>query len=297
MKLLITGDLHLGKDSLGNRIDNYPETQYTKMNWIVTLANKLDATLLSPGDVFDNWKQTNFILQTYINLFSTLKHKPIATVGQHDMKYHSIDMEDLAITVLQAADVLTVLSLDKKYEEGIYSVYGSAFGEEIPVPTREDDFNILLIHRMIVHNDKIWDAQKDFSYAENLLRKYSFDLIVSGDNHLYFHAEVGKKHLFNCGSLMRLTTAQLDHIPKVVLFDTKTREWKEYEIPTLPISQVFNLDKIKEKKEKKANFDVFINGLSEVKTMSLSFTDNLTAYLEENKVEQGIVNLLEEVVE
>ena len=295
MKFLIAGDLHLGKDTIGNRIDNYTETQYNKMKWIVDLANSLDATLLLPGDVFDHYKQTNYILQIYINLFATLVNKPFTTYGQHDQKYHSVDMEDLAITVLEAADVLTILSLNKKHTEGICSIYGSGFGEEIPTPTREDDFNILLTHRMIVHSNKIWDAQKDFTFAENLIRKHSFHLIVSGDNHLYFHAEVGKKNLFNCGSLMRQTTAQLNHIPKVVFFDTGTREFKEYEIPVLPISKVFNLTKIKEKKEKKENFDAYINGLSEAKAMDFCFEDNLTAYIKEFEVEKGVLGLLEEV--
>src|SRR3972149_2812265 len=295
MKYLIAGDLHITSKNPENRTDNYFETQIQKINYIVGLAVQNKATLLLPGDVFDSYKQSNLVLQTYINIFSCSEVPIFTVLGQHDMKYHSDDTDDTPLAVLEAANVLKIIPNNTPIYDELH-IYRASFGEEIPEILDFHMYSILLTHRMIIHNDKIWDAQKGFDYAENLLRKHEFDLIVSGDNHNYFHAQVGNKHLFNCGSLMRATTAQLEHIPKVVLFDTETSKYKEFEVPIKPISEVFNLERIKEKKKRTDKFASFISGLSNTKSMSLSFEDNLTQYLKENKVEKGVADLLKEVV-
>ena len=293
MKFLICGDLHITNKTPENRIDNYFETQFNKIKWIITLANTLNSFLIFPGDVFDSYKQSNFVLQTYISLFATAKYPIFAIFGQHDMKYHSIEKEDTPLAVLEAANVLTIVK--KETEEDII-IYGVSFEEEITSIEKQSKFTLLLTHQMIIHNDKIWNDQVGYIYAENLLRKHKFDLIVSGDNHHFFIAEQGNKLLVNCGSLMRSTTAQLNHIPKVVLFDTETRKYKEYEVPVKPISEVFNLEKITIKKEKEEKFDVFIKGLNESKSMNFSFQDSLDDYIKENKIGKEIEEIIMEAV-
>lgn len=298
MNLLICGDLHISEKRPENRIDDYFFTQSNKIRWILEFAKTNNATILLPGDMFDNYKQSNFILEYYITLFKMMK-VPIYTIwGQHDQKYHSTDLQDTPLAVLAAAKALAIADYGNAYYLKECSVYGSSFGEDIPKIKKDSfvDFNILLTHRMIIHSDKIWNAQEEFDYAENLLRKHDFDLIVSGDNHHFFIAKQKDKLLVNCGSLMRATTAQLDHIPKVVLFDTVTRKYKEYEIPIKLISEVFNLEKITIKKEKEEKFEAFINGLNESKGMDLSFQDNLDNYLKENEIDNDVVMILKEAM-
>ncbi len=297
MKLLIAGDLHLTDKSPENRIDDYFITQTEKVSFILETGrnNKIDALLLG-GDVFDNYKQSNYVLQYYINKFLNLPFSIYTTIGQHDMKYHSSDQEDTALAVLHAA--MVICACGTSYISKEVDIYESPFGGKIPEPLDNGKYNILLTHRMIVHNDKIWEEQSEFDYAENLLRQYpKYNLIVSGDNHHYFHAEIKGRHLFNCGSLMRSTTAQLEHKPKIVLFDTDTGKYKEIEIPIKPISEIFDLHKVEKKKEEKKDFDAFISGLSETKAMHLSFQDSLDDYLKKNKVEKSVKSIFEEVLQ
>lgn len=294
MKLLICGDLHIRSTPPENRIDNYFESQKNKIHWILNLAKENNATVLLPGDVFDNYRQPNYILEYYIFLFKLIKMPIITVAGQHDLKYHSINKEDTALAVLDASDALLLIN-NEIVGEGL-DIYGASFGEKIPKIENPKEFNILLTHRMIIHSDKIWNAQEDFDYAENLLRKHPFDLIVSGDNHHFFIANQGNRYLINCGSLMRSTIAQLNHIPKVVLFDIDTRTYEIYNIPIEPISEVFNLNKIKEKKEKIERFDAFVKGLNESKNMTFSFQDCLNDYIKENEISEEIQQIIMEAM-
>lgn len=292
MKIIGCPDLHIREKRPENRTDkDYFQAQFEKIEWILKFAASNDAVIFFPGDVFDSPTQSNFVLQKYINLFYAYSQISIGAVaGQHDMRYHSTDPGNTALAVLDAAHVLYSFKGPQCFED--VTVYGCNFGEAIPEIT-SGGFNILVIHKMIV-DDKLWEGQEEFEYAPNILRKNNFDLIISGDNHKAFHVQAGKKFLFNCGSLMRSTTAQLEHIPQIVLFDTDTKGYEIVPIPVKPISEVFDLSKIEEKKEKEAKFEAFVKGLSESKDISLNFQDRLISYVKENEISNDIYNLIME---
>jgi DNA repair exonuclease SbcCD nuclease subunit len=296
MKIVAAGDLHIRERRPENRIDSdYILTQFDKIEWILNYTKEHEAILLLPGDVFDSPTQTNLILQMCIRLLFKYSYVSVAaTYGQHDLRYHnSTNYDNTALAVLTAARVLYDLETPQWFDDTKVVIYGCPFGEKIPEITTKG-FNVLLIHKMIIDSDKIWEGQEEYEYAQNLLRKHKFDLIISGDNHKFFHSEVGDKHLFNCGSLMRMTTAQLDHIPRIVLFDTDTREYEIVDVPIRPISEVFDLSKIEEKKHKEEQFTAFVKGLSESKDISLNFQDRLFAYIKENMISDEIKDLIME---
>jgi DNA repair exonuclease SbcCD nuclease subunit len=291
MKIIGCPDAHIRERRPENRIDSdYVLTQFDKLRWIFDFARKEEAMVWWPGDVFDSPTQSNIILQLCIRLF----YNSFGILGQHDMRYHNPNPENTALAVLDAAKAIQIIENNKPITvENEVTVYGCSFGEKIPEITTKN-FNVLLIHKMIVGSDKIWEGQEDFEYAQNFLRKNKFDLVISGDNHQFFHTQVGNKHLFNCGSLMRMTTAQLDHIPRIVLFDTDTREFEIIDIPVRPISEVFDLSEIEEKKKKEEQFDAFVKGLTESKDISLNFQDRLFSYIKENEIPNTIKDLIME---
>jgi DNA repair exonuclease SbcCD nuclease subunit len=295
MKIIAAGDLHIRERRPENRIDSdYVLTQFDKIRWVLEFARKNDAILLLPGDIFDSPTQSNLMLQICIRMFFDYSQVSVGAVyGQHDMRYHSSNYENTALAVLAAAKVLFDMETPQWFENTTVIVYGCSFGQEIPKITTKG-FNILLIHKMIIDSDKLWAGQEDFEYAQNFLRKNKFDLIISGDNHQCFDAHVDGKHLFNCGSLMRNTTAQLNHIPRVVLFDTNTKKYEIVPIPVKPISEVFDLSKIEEKKKKEEQFEAFVKGLTESKDISLNFQDRLLSYIKENEISDEIKNIIME---
>ena len=173
--------------------------------------------------------------------------------------------------------------------------YGRSWGEDIPKPNK-NNFNILVAHLMVIKSKKIWEGQEDFHYSRHLLRKYNYDLIVTGDNHNTFIDEYKGRILVNCGSLARITTAQLEHKPICVVYDTENKDYKTFKVPIKPIEEVFNLDLVENRKKNK-ELEVFIESLPNSDSFDLDFVQNLLSYLRKNKVSSNIENIIKEVLE
>jgi translation initiation factor IF-2 len=95
---------------------------------------------------------------------------------------------------------------------------------------------------------------------------------------------------------MRMTKAQINHKPFVVLYNTMAKEYKQVFIPTKPAKVVFDLKKLEEDKEHDEKIEAFVKGLNEHKDMGLSFQDNLREYGKKNKVDKKIMMIIEEAM-
>ena len=287
MKFLNTGDWHITDKRPENRIDNYWKTILRKINFIMTTAkNRKVDYILQPGDLTDTPALSYEAFSEIIDLITTTT---ITTWGQHDLRFRH--QRNTALRALSKSTNIEILSNGCGIYNAGVNIIGCAYNEEIPNLKEGDDFNILLIHKMIVE-EKIWNAQQEFEWANSFLRRNKFDLIVSGDNHQYFTATTGKRFLFNCGSLLRSSIAQIDHQPKIIIFDTDTRKYEIIDVPIEPAEKVFKLSNVIKEKERDEKIEAFVNGLSEQKEMSLSFEDNLNIYVKENKIDSKIVDII-----
>jgi DNA repair exonuclease SbcCD nuclease subunit len=295
MKFICAGDLHIRLQAPENRIDSFFDAQYEKIRWILKQAQKYKADLLLPGDVFDSPKASHFLTSVYLSLFREFDNVSIhACMGQHDLRYH-VNPDNTPFNVLRQANLLHYINkVTYKIDENI-TLYGADWNQPIPKPSNTKEFNILLIHKMIIPTEesKIWEGQTDYTLADSILKK-GFDLVVSGDNHRGFVIEKHGGLLVNCGSIMRSTKVQINHKPFVVLFDTTTKKYEQIYIPIKPAEEVFDLDKIKKEKEHDKNITAFVDGLNEHKDMGLSFENNLIHYCKENKIDNSISSIIEE---
>ena len=178
MRALLTGDLHLTNKCPDNRKDDYEETAIRKFGSILNAANdnKCDC-IIQPGDFSDSpgLSYDFFIkISSMIKLFG--KHVFICW-GQHDLRYRT--RENTFLAALQEANHhLQILTKGPAIGFMGVDIYGSSFGEEIPEIEDPKKFSILVTHRMIV-NEKLWEGQTDFQYANSFLRLNKFNLIVS----------------------------------------------------------------------------------------------------------------------
>jgi len=316
MKLLLTGDWHITNTPPEKRIDNYTQAQSWKFLHILGLAEEKNcAFIIQPGDFFDSHKANDFLKRAVIKLLKDTKHPPILTIfGQHDLRYHSSDTKNTPLRVLEAAGVIDILGYrrgpapvsntnpPKIYHSNIH-IQGASWFEDIPTPKHLDspkkEINVLILHKMIIKNQKLWEGQEDATLGNILLRNNRFDLIVSGDNHQSFTISTGKKHLVNCGSLMRMTTAQLDHKPVVYIYDTKDKSLEEHFIPIEPSENVFDLSEIEKEKKENKELEAFVAHLKDdVKIGGLDYAKNLKAFLLANKktIELETLDLVSEVM-
>ena len=293
MKILGCPDLHLTEKRPQNRMDDYEAAVINKLTFILTTAKENGcALILQPGDFFDQPNPTyRFFTQVVFTLNGYMSSNAmLCTIfGQHDLKFRT--KENTALNALfYAYEGLKLVNYMPHLEDNI-AVVGCSWEEEIPEPI-PGKFNILLIHRMIV-DDKLWADQEHFEYANGFLREHKFDLIVSGDNHKPFIAHSRGRYLFNCGSMMRSTIAQVDHEPRIIIFDTENpKDYQEILIPIEPSESVFKMEKVEMEKERNTNLEAFVSGLSEHKDMGLNFGGNLQAYVIENKLDNEIYELL-----
>jgi hypothetical protein len=146
---------------------------------------------------------------------------------------------------------------------------------------------------MIV-DERLWEGRTDCFDARSFLRLNKFDLIVSGDNHKFFIKKFNNRFLFNMGSLMRSNISQVDHQPTIAIFDTDTKQYQLIPIPIEPPEKVFKMEKLEREKIKNEKLEAFVKGLSEHKSMSMSFMDNLDAYMNKNDIDNGIRNIIKE---
>lgn len=287
MKLLLTGDWHIDTNKPERRIDDYWQTVQKKIAFILRLAKKHNCELiLQPGDFFNSHKANDFLKRYMIKELTRVGVKVVTIFGQHDLRYHSSDTLNTPLAVLNSAGVLHVAFSDP-IDFGHTHIYGASWYENIPKPLAKNVLNILICHKMIIKNEKVWEGQEDATMGNILLKKSGMDLIVSGDNHLHFTITTKSgKHLVNCGSLLRTNIDQVDHTPLVYTYNTEDRTITPHEVPHKPFSKVFDMSAYTDEKERDEELEAFVNRLAgEVGLGGLDFIKNMDSYTEENKKE------------
>jgi len=297
MKFLLTGDWHIDNNKPERRTDDYWNTVKNKISFIVDLAVEENAIVLQPGDFFNSHKANDFLKRWVIQ---KLRNKDITTLtvfGQHDLRYHSSDIKNTPLGVLQAAGVASILD-SYPITYSAVDVYGASWWENIPKPIDPKPTNILVLHKMIIKDEKLWEGQEDAAMGNILLKSSGFDLILSGDNHSHFTISTKTgKHLVNAGSLLRTAIDQSDHVPTVYIYDSVKKTITPHEVPHKPFSEVFDLSKYEAEKERDEKLEAFMERITgEVELEGLDFIKNMDAYVSSAELDDMTLNIIEEVM-
>lgn len=295
MKLVFTSDWHNTDKTPSCRIDDYQENQVNKINFIQKTAKKCKAEhILEAGDLTD----TPFLSYLYFRKLLRLFWFSIYTVyGQHDLRYRNKGNTPLDALHDSLNGIIKILPPNSHQPLGEnVDLYGCSYGEKIPEIINPKNFNILLIHKMLLaKKEKDWE--EEYELGNKFLSDNDFNVIVSGDNHQSFHVKSGNKFLFNCGSLMRSTIDQIEHKPCIYIFDTATSKFEQIFIPIHPWQKCFDLEKKIKEEETNEQMESFVQGLSKHKDMGLNFTDNLFTYLKKNKIDSKIIDIIKRSME
>lgn len=305
MKVVCTADWHLTDKNPRNRIGNYLGDMLAKIQYIygytrafIPEEEQEETIILHGGDFFDSYKANDSLKSTIIQ-FLREREIPLYTVfGQHDLRFHSSNRENTPLYVLYSAEVLQIIreELACFFFDGKknINIYGSSWSEEIPSPEK-GKLNILVTHRMVA-NDPLWPGQSDFERPSALLRRYNYDLIVTGDNHNTFSYEYDGRYLVNPGSLMRMSIDQVDHKPTFFVYDTVDRSLETVEIPCKPSSEVLRLKEAEEEKELNTNLLDFIENLKGNVEVGTKFETAIMECLGRGGVEPKVKKIVEEII-
>ena len=291
---ILAADLHLREDQPECRTDDYWKAQARAMKSLRELQKEHDCPICIAGDIFNHWKISPFLAAWSI---IKMPKQSICIPGQHDLPQHNLElMPKAGLQVLKAAKVAQVLRSGDKIDCGpSSSVYGYGYGEDVSGSLRKSsNRRILLTHQLVWHLKKPFPGCSTDS-AMKLLRKHSaYDLILTGDNHQPFVVEDKGRLLVNPGSLMRMRADQIDHKPRVYLWNAKRNE---VEPVFLPIKKsVISRAHIDKKKERDKRLESFVERLGDEFEVGLSFEDNLKKYFEENKTSRKVKEMIMEVV-
>ena len=301
MKILCTRDWHIRSKNPRYRIDDFFQTMMGKLNWMFELAKEENCdVILHGGDFFDSPDQKNSTKIEIAKLLLRYKVPVYVVAGQHDLLHRRFSNTTLAL--FQTFGGVNILDGELRAgtcipcidDSGHYDVniYGASWEEEIPTPKDPDAINILAIHKMIVKDKPLWAEQKGYTKADTFLKAHKeYNLIVTGDNHQSFIHTTTNQILVNTGSLMRTTTAQREHTPVAVIYDSETRKAKKYLIPVKPIDEVMDLETANNIKEKNEALDAFMDGLSSECDIELKFEDNLKNLMDENETPDRVKKL------
>jgi len=295
MKILCLGDWHIRSMPTKFRTSDYVDLMFGKLQWIIDFAQKQKCyMILQPGDFFDGPDIPNHINKRLIRMILNYFGDIYTVFGQHDTKFRQTD--NTALAVLNEAGVIDIVTAEAiEYDEAKpVHIYGSSWETKIPKPISKSACNVLVLHKMIVKDKPLFPDQTDFVKSRDFIKKYSaYNLVVSGDNHNSFSMTSSNSGtvLINCGSLMRMTTAQYEHKPCIWLFDTITNKITQHYIPIKSATEVFKPE-AEEMKERDKKMDAFIQTLTGTKTdLQLSFEDNLKILFTNKTVSDAIQKL------
>ncbi len=218
MKFVYQGDIHLRDRAPVNRIDNYREVQFDKLEQLVGFANDNEATLLLGGDIFDSYKVSAEIVNRANEIFLTCNRDIFAVMGQHDVPYHDMDVIKSPIRSLQLSGALTVENNCLAIIDG-EAIHFCGWGEEMPVVILPQVTNILLGHISVFNVvPHYWKGE---GYTPDTLRKKypGFDYYLCGDIHDNLHDD----NVIVSGSMMRSSINQENFNPRAYLIDTTSK--------------------------------------------------------------------------
>lgn len=280
--LILTSDWHLRSTIPICRKDDFLKEQERKVDFILRQSLVYNCPILIAGDIGDKPQWENWVLKKYIEKFKKHSQKIYVLPGQHDLPNHRLDkLDESGLGVLIASKAATLLLREPVYILGIdIGIYPVQFKNKIfKVKSNEDEQHIVIIHQL-VSQSKLWEGQRNFTFAKSLLKKFPcYKLIVSGDNHQSFVEEYEGRLLVNPGSIMRTSISQKDFKPAIYLWYVETNTIKKIFIPieqdgfkpTSEVIEMINIEGNKFIQTLKKNYDILV-----------SFENNMRNYLNRN---------------
>jgi len=291
---ILIADLHLSQHA--------PEARSGEPDWFRAmkrpldelngLAKKHNAPIICAGDIFHFWKSSPELINFALSNLPDM----IAIPGQHDLPLHNYDnIEKSAYRTLVRAGKIEEA---KTIEFHNFNLHCFPWGFPITPPETSQKLNVAIVHRYVWIRDKNYAQAPETSYLGYIEKELKgHNVVVFGDNHIPFSTTTknGVK-VWNCGSLMRRASDQIDHKPRVGLLQSDGSILTHY----LDVSA----DKIHSTSQKPTRTDDeqaqlyrFLENLDELEEVNLDYLEILSRYVEQNEMDVTVKSTLWEVIE
>lgn len=296
-----------------------PVWRSAEPNWYEAMKRPLDeiktmretygyCPVLCAGDIFDKWHSPPELINFAFDNLPIM----ISVAGQHDLPNHNIQeiYKSAYISLLNTHTIedpyLEEEGDDEEEPDRYMSIIGFHFGRKlIPIQKqllKSKKINIALVHKYVWAGKHKYPKAPKESRVETRTSKmingklYGYDVIVYGDNHKGFLTKVGKTTVFNCGTLMRRKSDEIDYKPQVGLLYNDGSVGPHY----LDISQdkYLTVDEMKKAKSKEQiDLKDFAKELVKLSSSALDFVEAMKQFYRTNKVKKEVQKIIHTAME
>jgi len=300
MKIGIITDVHIRGKAPVNRIDNFYQSIITKFKEALSIfkKNKCDL-ILDGGDLIHSPIIALPICDDIIDIIDENEIEYYTIYGNHPMLNAHIENS-------KATTLAHILKRSKylKYLPNKYNIYHDVefIGYEYYHGIEEDikknglyhkeknKITIAVVHAMITEK-KLINKILHVPYKK---LKTNYDYIICGHNHLELGIQkVGKTTIIGLGALARLTVEKKDYTrkPKVAVLNTNTGKINVIELKSTKFyKEVFDLDKITQKKNTEMDMDNFVTSLKDIKLQSLDLVGVIKEIAKNKNINKSVIN-------
>ena len=310
---ILLADIHLSlKPPLWRSAESdWLSAQARPLEEVRGLQEKYKCPVICAGDIFDRNKKIadgwNAPPELINFAIAYLPDNMYAIPGQHDLPNHQYqDVHRSAYwTLVEAGKIANISPRDIIMAGPRLDLSGFPPGYEIELlakASEKDRISIAVIHDYVwieghsypkAPDDKLIQGRK----LHNKIYKgkyFGYDVVVYGDNHKGFVRRIGETAIFNCGTLMRRKSDEIDYKPQVGLLMSDGSVVPHY----LDISQDKYITEAEERVKSTLDMGGFFDELEKLGNTALNFKQAMEQFLHSGKTspeaKQIILKAMEE---
>ena len=237
-KAILTADIHIRETQPICRLDDFAgKTQWDDLAHLCKLQSQYDCPVFNAGDLFDHWKNTNWLITKVIEY---LPDSFFTVYGDHDQPGKNMELiGKSSIETLRVAGRLEVID-EGNWRDTVHDGF------------RYSKRNVAVMHRFAWDGKEVpWPGCEE-STAQQILDEYpQFDLIVTGDHHKGFvHRGSDGRLLVNPGCFNIQDAKYIGYKPRVYLWESEDNSVETIYLPVLGEYSREHRDREKENEQK-----------------------------------------------
>lgn len=301
MKIIYTQDFHISGRNNINYIGDYFKDCLEMIDEIICIAKKENIDLwIDGGDFLDSVEIENHLLDQILDKIEQAKINFKYLYGNHCMYFRNKSISNLKSSMAHAErrskyfQYFNILKKDNfeirqiDYYHDIETDLKEGKHQEKLQFENEKNWNIVLIHAFIY--------DKKFPFASHIIYKdiqTNANLILVSHVHKQWSGKNSKTEFVDIGNLGRRSITEANIEPSCVLLDTEKRSHEIIKLKSAKKgSEVFDLEKYKDEKQKDANIDDFIKSLESVDFQSSKIEDIISKIAKEQNIDKEVVELI-----
>jgi DNA repair exonuclease SbcCD nuclease subunit len=291
-KAILTADWHIRGDAPRCRTDDFQKAMWKKVEFIFALADRYGIPIFLAGDLGHRSQWPNWLIERFVALINDYDRIDIVMAfGQHDLPEHNLELVSKSAlgVLLESKYICNADYWDKAYVSAFH--YGQKIKKTLAPKGEKCDMAIA--HQMVIEDRPEWPDQVA-DRGKALLKKFpQYKLILTGDNHKPFVIRHEGLILVNPGSMMRTTADQINHKPRVYLWDGE-----DVEPVYLPIEEgVISREHIDISKERDGRITAYVDRLKTNYEIGLDFKKNMVEHFKVNRTRKEISGRVWEAME